>query len=167
MSRKSPFVVHKAIIGIRGEPKSIKKLRSGDLLIKTTSALQTAKPSTGTTTTQTDENITKIVCPPLKLLQPLRSVPKPTTSSSVPAVTKPSTSTQTQLLLFTSSVTVISPSKSKPSIPLIDTAPTISNNFSTPAAFSSSYKALSSSDVSMCLHPYQLKHVLLLKLKPL
>ncbi|GFU87547.1 uncharacterized protein TNCV_2934691 [Trichonephila clavipes] len=41
MARKSPFVIHKAIIGIGGEPKSIKKLRSGDLLIETTSALQT------------------------------------------------------------------------------------------------------------------------------
>ncbi|GFW57279.1 uncharacterized protein TNCV_541931 [Trichonephila clavipes] len=39
MARKSPFVVHKAIIGIGGEPKSIKKLRPGDLLIET-SALQ-------------------------------------------------------------------------------------------------------------------------------
>ncbi|GFS91175.1 uncharacterized protein TNCV_2215041 [Trichonephila clavipes] len=109
---------------------------------------QAAKPSTVTTTTQTDENNTKIVCPPLKLLQPLRSVPKPITSSSVPAVTKPSTTTKTQLLPFTSSVTNTSPSKSKPYIPLIDTAPTTSNNFST-SAFYSSYKALSSSDVSM------------------
>ncbi|GFX38433.1 RNA-directed DNA polymerase from mobile element jockey [Trichonephila clavipes] len=40
MARKSPFVIHKALIGIGGEPKSIKKLRSGDLLIETTSALQ-------------------------------------------------------------------------------------------------------------------------------
>ncbi|GFX09455.1 putative RNA-directed DNA polymerase from transposon BS [Trichonephila clavipes] len=40
MARKSPFVIHKAIIGIGGEPKSIKKLRSGDLLIETTSAFQ-------------------------------------------------------------------------------------------------------------------------------
>ncbi|GFV98608.1 putative RNA-directed DNA polymerase from transposon X-element [Trichonephila clavipes] len=40
MARKSAFVIHKAIIGIGGEPKSIKKLRSGDLLIETTSALQ-------------------------------------------------------------------------------------------------------------------------------
>ncbi|GFS95739.1 uncharacterized protein TNCV_251251 [Trichonephila clavipes] len=39
MARKSPFVIHKALIGIGGEPKSIKKLRSGDLLIET-SALQ-------------------------------------------------------------------------------------------------------------------------------
>ncbi|GFX53433.1 uncharacterized protein TNCV_4652231 [Trichonephila clavipes] len=28
MSRKSPFIIHKALIGIGGEPKSIKKLRS-------------------------------------------------------------------------------------------------------------------------------------------
>ncbi|GFX02643.1 uncharacterized protein TNCV_3869801 [Trichonephila clavipes] len=40
MSRKSPFIIHKALIGIGGEPKSIKKLRSGDLLIDTISALQ-------------------------------------------------------------------------------------------------------------------------------
>ncbi|GFU90486.1 uncharacterized protein TNCV_2574191 [Trichonephila clavipes] len=49
---------------------------------------QVTKLSTTTTTTQTDENITKIVCPPLKLLQPLVSVPKPTISSSVAAVNK-------------------------------------------------------------------------------
>ncbi|GFW46609.1 uncharacterized protein TNCV_1936791 [Trichonephila clavipes] len=40
---------------------------------------QVAKTSTATKTTQTDETITKIVCPPLKLLQPLISVPKPST----------------------------------------------------------------------------------------
>ncbi|GFX90412.1 uncharacterized protein TNCV_5067991 [Trichonephila clavipes] len=40
MSRKSPFIIHKALIGIDGEPKSIKKLRSGDLLIETISAVQ-------------------------------------------------------------------------------------------------------------------------------
>ncbi|GFW84086.1 uncharacterized protein TNCV_4877501 [Trichonephila clavipes] len=33
-------VVQKALIGIGGEAKSIKKLRSGDLLIETTSTLQ-------------------------------------------------------------------------------------------------------------------------------
>ncbi|GFV51577.1 uncharacterized protein TNCV_1734431, partial [Trichonephila clavipes] len=91
---------------------------------------QVTKLSTTTTTTQTDENITKIVCPPLKLLQPLVSVPKPTISSSVAAVTKPSSSTQTQLLPSSSFVTVPSLSESQPSIPLIDTAPTTSNNLS-------------------------------------
>ncbi|GFT15706.1 uncharacterized protein TNCV_4986141 [Trichonephila clavipes] len=41
MSRKSPFAIQKAIQGISGEPKSVKKLRSGDLLVKTSPALQT------------------------------------------------------------------------------------------------------------------------------
>ncbi|GFT35033.1 putative RNA-directed DNA polymerase from transposon X-element [Trichonephila clavipes] len=103
---------------------------------------QVTKLSTATTTTQTDENITKIVCSPLNLLQPLISVPKPTISSSVAAVTKPSSSTQTQLLPSASFVTVPSLSESQPSIPLIDTAPTTSNNLSTTSAFSLSNKTL-------------------------
>ncbi|GFV07097.1 putative RNA-directed DNA polymerase from transposon BS [Trichonephila clavipes] len=37
---KSPFAIHKALIGIGSEPKSIKRLSSGDLLIETISALQ-------------------------------------------------------------------------------------------------------------------------------
>ncbi|GFU28323.1 uncharacterized protein TNCV_99871 [Trichonephila clavipes] len=41
MTQKSPFAIQKAIQGIGGDPKSVKKLRSGDLLIETLSALQT------------------------------------------------------------------------------------------------------------------------------
>ncbi|GFV94553.1 RNA-directed DNA polymerase from mobile element jockey [Trichonephila clavipes] len=41
MSKISPFAIHKMLIGIGGEPKSVKRLRSVDLLIETTSALQT------------------------------------------------------------------------------------------------------------------------------
>ncbi|GFV25445.1 putative RNA-directed DNA polymerase from transposon BS [Trichonephila clavipes] len=41
MMKKSPFAIHKALIGIGGEPKSVKRLRSGDLLTETSSALQT------------------------------------------------------------------------------------------------------------------------------
>ncbi|GFY18241.1 putative RNA-directed DNA polymerase from transposon BS [Trichonephila clavipes] len=41
MSTTSPFAIHKALIGIGGEPKSVKKLRSGDILIETISAVQT------------------------------------------------------------------------------------------------------------------------------
>ncbi|GFX27174.1 putative RNA-directed DNA polymerase from transposon BS [Trichonephila clavipes] len=92
---------------------------------------EVTKPSTAT---QTDENITKIVCPPLKLLQPLIFVPKPTISSSVPAVNKSSTSTQAELLPSTSSVT----SKSQPTNSIIDTAPTTSDNLSISATSSSS-----------------------------
>ncbi|GFV36867.1 hypothetical protein TNCV_3124081 [Trichonephila clavipes] len=96
----------------------------------TRSGRKIAKASTATTT-QTDENITKIVCPPLKLLQPFISIPKRTISSSVPVVTKSSTSTQAQVLPSISS-------ESQPPIPLIDIAPTTSNSLSTSAASSSS-----------------------------
>ncbi|GFW50862.1 RNA-directed DNA polymerase from mobile element jockey [Trichonephila clavipes] len=41
MSKKSPFAIQKALIRIGGEPKSVKRLRSGDLLIETNTALQT------------------------------------------------------------------------------------------------------------------------------
>ncbi|GFW90159.1 putative RNA-directed DNA polymerase from transposon BS [Trichonephila clavipes] len=39
MSRKSPFAIQKSLQGI-GKPKSVKKLRSGDLLMETKSAAQ-------------------------------------------------------------------------------------------------------------------------------
>ncbi|GFX62702.1 uncharacterized protein TNCV_4868621 [Trichonephila clavipes] len=41
ISKISPFAIHKTLIGIGGEPKFVKRLRSGDLLIETTSTLQT------------------------------------------------------------------------------------------------------------------------------
>ncbi|GFU50742.1 hypothetical protein TNCV_241281 [Trichonephila clavipes] len=41
MSKVSPFAVQKALIGIGGEPKSVNRLRSGDLFIETNSTLQT------------------------------------------------------------------------------------------------------------------------------
>ncbi|GFX06690.1 retrovirus-related Pol polyprotein from transposon gypsy [Trichonephila clavipes] len=43
ISKKSPFTIHKTLIGIGGEPKSVKRLRSGDLLFETLSALQTVR----------------------------------------------------------------------------------------------------------------------------
>ncbi|GFW18646.1 putative RNA-directed DNA polymerase from transposon BS [Trichonephila clavipes] len=41
MSLKSPFTIHKALKGIGGEPKCVKRLRSGDLLVETSSSTQT------------------------------------------------------------------------------------------------------------------------------
>ncbi|GFW44326.1 uncharacterized protein TNCV_1747551 [Trichonephila clavipes] len=41
MLNESPFEIHKALIGIGSEPKSIKRLSYGYLLIETISALQT------------------------------------------------------------------------------------------------------------------------------
>ncbi|GFT03969.1 uncharacterized protein TNCV_1731161 [Trichonephila clavipes] len=46
---------------------------------------QVTKPSIATSTTQTDENLTKIKCPPLQLIKPLSSVPKPN-ASPIPSV---------------------------------------------------------------------------------
>ncbi|GFW20559.1 uncharacterized protein TNCV_1047841 [Trichonephila clavipes] len=65
---------------------------------------QATKPSPISVTTQTDENITKIKCPPLNLLPPLSSSTKQNISLSSPAVTK-SSSSQVQLLPFISSKT--------------------------------------------------------------
>ncbi|GFY35358.1 uncharacterized protein TNCV_797071 [Trichonephila clavipes] len=99
---------------------------------------QVAKSITVNNSSQTDENITKIVCSPLKLISSLISDPKPTISSSVPAVNKSSTSTQAELVPSTSSVLVASPSKSQPPNSVIDTVPTASNSLSISAASSSS-----------------------------
>ncbi|GFX14648.1 uncharacterized protein TNCV_4016461 [Trichonephila clavipes] len=41
MSLKSPFAIHKALKGMGGEPKFVKRLRSGDLLVETISSTQT------------------------------------------------------------------------------------------------------------------------------
>ncbi|GFU08301.1 RNase H domain-containing protein [Trichonephila clavipes] len=97
--------------------------------------IQVARTSTTPTTTQTDENITKIVCPPLKLRQPFISTRNRTISSSVLAVIKSSTSIQAQIVPSTSSLIVTS-SESQPPIPLIDITPTTSNSLSTSAASS-------------------------------
>ncbi|GFW35800.1 uncharacterized protein TNCV_727351 [Trichonephila clavipes] len=69
---------------------------------------QVAKSMTVNNSSQTDETITKIVCPPLKLLQPLITISKPIMSPSIPEVIKSSTSTQAELVPSTSSVTVAS-----------------------------------------------------------
>ncbi|GFT85897.1 uncharacterized protein TNCV_3255491 [Trichonephila clavipes] len=99
---------------------------------------QVAKSITVNSSSQTDETITKIVCPPLKLLVPLITISKPNMSSSVPAVTKSSTSTQAQLVSSTSSVMVTSPSISQPPNSVIDTVSTASDNLSISTASSSS-----------------------------
>ncbi|GFX23760.1 RNA-directed DNA polymerase from mobile element jockey [Trichonephila clavipes] len=81
---------------------------------------QATKSSTTTTTTQTDDSITKIVCPPLKLLQPLTAVLKPTMPFKIPTVTKLSASTEAQLLPTTSSAAATS-SESQPPVPFVIT----------------------------------------------
>ncbi|GFV68674.1 uncharacterized protein TNCV_3001331 [Trichonephila clavipes] len=59
---------------------------------------QVTNPLIATSTTQTDENITKIKCPPLQLLKPLSSLPQPNAAPSIPSVSTLSSTTQTNLL---------------------------------------------------------------------
>ncbi|GFW11401.1 putative RNA-directed DNA polymerase from transposon BS [Trichonephila clavipes] len=104
---------------------------------------QATKSSAINNSTQTDENITKIKYPPLKLLQPLSSKPRTNLSISTPDVsTSSSSSTQAQLLPSTSS-TSNSNSESQPPIPTSNDAP--SNNIVTPIESSSSIIPTSSS----------------------
>ncbi|GFS74866.1 uncharacterized protein TNCV_1395541 [Trichonephila clavipes] len=98
---------------------------------------QVAKSSTISATTQTDEKITKIICPPLQCLKPICSANQiPSTSPSMPTISTSSSSTQAQLLPSTSSVTITLSSESQPPIPLTNSAPAISTSLSTPATSS-------------------------------
>ncbi|GFT23301.1 hypothetical protein TNCV_2015971 [Trichonephila clavipes] len=102
---------------------------------------QDAKSSNKNSSTQTDENITKIKCPPLKLLHPLSSQPRTNLSISTPDLST-SSSTQAQLLPSTSSIST-SNSESQPLIPTSNDAP--SNNMFTPIESFSSIIPTSSS----------------------
>ncbi|GFW95636.1 uncharacterized protein TNCV_18671 [Trichonephila clavipes] len=62
------------------------------------------KPSTINSSKQTDQNIKKIVCPPLKLLQSAASLSKQNISTSVPTVSTPSSSIQAHQLPSTSTI---------------------------------------------------------------
>ncbi|GFS78274.1 uncharacterized protein TNCV_3172251 [Trichonephila clavipes] len=65
---------------------------------------QVAKPSIATSTTQTDENITQVKCPPLQILKPLLSVPHPNASPSITSNSTSSSTTQANLLPSASSI---------------------------------------------------------------
>ncbi|GFV04974.1 hypothetical protein TNCV_2906421 [Trichonephila clavipes] len=75
-----------------------------------------AKPSITSSFTQTDENITKIKCPPLKLLQPASSISKQNKIASIPTVSTSSASNQAHPLPSTSTI-----SESQPTIPTFNT----------------------------------------------
>ncbi|GFT52187.1 uncharacterized protein TNCV_2530561 [Trichonephila clavipes] len=89
---------------------------------------QAAKSSNKNSSTQTDENITKIKCSPLKLLEPFSSKPKPNASISTPNVSRSSSSTQAQLLLSTSSIPTAY-SESQLPIPTSTDAPSTNDMF--------------------------------------
>ncbi|GFV78850.1 hypothetical protein TNCV_4079501 [Trichonephila clavipes] len=72
---------------------------------------QAVKSSKTSSSTQTDENIAKIKCPPLKLLQPASSISKQNKTASI---STSSAFTQAHLLPSTSTI-----SESQPPIPKI------------------------------------------------
>ncbi|GFT31148.1 uncharacterized protein TNCV_3645461 [Trichonephila clavipes] len=120
MASKSPFAIQKAL------PQQLSQTFA-----------QAAKSITVSNSSQTDENITKIKCPPLKLLEPFLSLPKPNASVSTPAVSTSSTSsssTPAQLLPSTSSIAA-TVSEPQPPIPLSNDV--LSNNMFTPIESSS------------------------------
>ncbi|GFU34877.1 uncharacterized protein TNCV_2991961 [Trichonephila clavipes] len=183
MSKISPFAIHKTLIGIGGESKSVKRLSSGDLLIETISDLQTksfllaktflnspvtknrsknfkpietylilrearrlivpqltqtyaqaARHSTISTASQTDPNLSNIICPPLQYLTPISSKnPLPGTSCSVSTFSTSSSSTQDNLLPSPSSILPTIQSESLLQIPIPTTITTTSpgNNLNT------------------------------------
>ncbi|GFW07164.1 uncharacterized protein TNCV_3693591 [Trichonephila clavipes] len=86
--------------------KNITYVEARKLIVPQTSHTyaQAAKSSNKNSSTQTNENITKIKCPPLELLQPLSSKTRTNLSISTPDVSTSSSSTQAQLLPSTSSI---------------------------------------------------------------
>ncbi|GFS97486.1 SCAN domain-containing protein 3 [Trichonephila clavipes] len=79
---------------------------------------QVDKPTIATSTTQTDENITKIKCPPLHLIQTLLSLSDPNASPSFPSVSTSSSTTQANLLSSISSIKPITQIESRLSQPI-------------------------------------------------
>ncbi|GFU12717.1 RNA-directed DNA polymerase from mobile element jockey [Trichonephila clavipes] len=111
--------------------KNITYVEARKLIVPQTSYTyaQAAKSSNKNSSTQTDESITKIKCPPLELLQPISSKTRTNLSISTPDVSTSSSSTQAQLLPSTSSIST-SNSESQPPIPTCNDAP--SNTMVTP-----------------------------------
>ncbi|GFW75964.1 putative RNA-directed DNA polymerase from transposon BS [Trichonephila clavipes] len=104
-----------------------------------------AKPSIVNNSTQTDENITKIKCPPLNLLQPLSSLPNQNKLISTPVISTSTSSTQAELFPSISSkaATVLQP---EPPIPMSNVV--LSNMF-TPIESSSIVSTSLSNDIQL------------------
>ncbi|GFW53088.1 hypothetical protein TNCV_3293391 [Trichonephila clavipes] len=94
----------------QGKPKKLKAAQPSQTYA------QAAKSLTVSNSIQTDKNITKIVYPPLKLLQPASSLWRQIVSISIPTVSTSSASTQAHLLPSTSTI-----SESQPTIPIFNT----------------------------------------------
>ncbi|GFU89895.1 uncharacterized protein TNCV_2145181 [Trichonephila clavipes] len=96
---------------------------------------QAARPSTISTASQTDPNLSNIICPPLQCLTPISSKnPLPGTSSSVSTFSTSSSSTQDNLLPYPSSILPTIQSESLLQIPIPTTTTTTTspgNNLNT------------------------------------
>ncbi|GFY21424.1 uncharacterized protein TNCV_1165721 [Trichonephila clavipes] len=121
MGKKSPFLIQKALVGIGGEPKSVKRLRSGDLLIETNSTLQTKS----------------FLLAKSFLDCPVSVVPHKSLNTCRGVISEPDLLTTTDAEIL-DGISITSPSKSQPPTSVIDTAPTTSNTLSISAASSSS-----------------------------
>ncbi|GFX74131.1 transposable element Tcb1 transposase [Trichonephila clavipes] len=103
---------------------------------------QATKSCIKNNSTQTDENITNVKCPPLKLLQQLPSIPKPNISITTPVIST-SSSSQAELLSSASS-TKATVSEPQPPIPVSSGALSTTNNMFTPIKDSSTMSTSSS-----------------------
>ncbi|GFX94153.1 uncharacterized protein TNCV_4291981 [Trichonephila clavipes] len=95
---------------------------------------QAARPSTISTATQTDPNLSNIICPPLQCLTPISSTnPLPGTSSSVSTFSTSCSSTQDNLLPSPSGIlpTIQSESLLQTPIPTTTTTTSPGNNLNT------------------------------------
>ncbi|GFT38375.1 uncharacterized protein TNCV_3064291 [Trichonephila clavipes] len=110
--------------------RNITYLETRKLIVPPISQLyaQATKSSKVSATTQTDENITKIKCPPLKLLQQPSSLPKPNISPSIP-----STSASSAQADLTSTSPIEAISESEPVNPISNNVPSTSNISSLPS----------------------------------
>ncbi|GFW63647.1 uncharacterized protein TNCV_4329351 [Trichonephila clavipes] len=93
---------------------------------------QATRPSTLCTATQTDPNLSNIICPPLQCLTPISSKnPLPGTSSSVFTFSTSSSSTQDNLLPSPSGILPTIQSESLLQIPIPTTTTSPDNNLNT------------------------------------
>ncbi|GFU08342.1 hypothetical protein TNCV_4962781 [Trichonephila clavipes] len=98
-------------------------------VIQFLSYAQASRPSTISTTTQTDPNITNVICPPLQCLTPISSKnPLPSTSSSISTFSTSSSSTQENLLPSPSGIIPTIQSESLLQIPIPTTTTTSPGN---------------------------------------
>ncbi|GFX66982.1 uncharacterized protein TNCV_4181071 [Trichonephila clavipes] len=119
---------------------------------------QATKPSSISTTTQTDPNITNIICPPLQYLKLLSTeTPMHSTSSSEFTVSTPFSSTQENLLPSPSAIipTIQSESLLKIHSPITTTNTSPGNNLNT-SVLSLETKTCSLTTPNKFLH-FQLK----------